>query len=68
MTSCLVGAARAFSVESDDPSRQLGLFQAAPTGHARVAERLQVLEIDRLTPIDAMNLLAELKKELNNLE
>ena len=62
------GGRPAFSVESDDPSRQLGLFQAAPTGHARVAERLQALEIDRLTPIDAMNLLAELKKELNNLE
>ena len=62
------GGRPAFSVESDDPSRQLGLFQAPPTGHARVAERLQALEIDRLTPIDAMNLLAELKKELNNLE
>ena len=62
------GGRPAFSVDSNDPSRQLGLFQAAPTDHARVAERLKALDLNRLTPIDAMNLLAELKIELNKAE
>jgi DNA mismatch repair protein MutS len=41
---------------------QLGLFQPAPEV-SPVVERLRALDVDRLTPIEAINLLAELKRE-----
>ena len=39
---------------------QLGLF---PPVEDAVLERLRKLEVERLTPIEALNLLAELKRE-----
>ena len=44
-----------------DPQQQLGLFQA-PAGD-RFAERLRAIDIDRLTPLEALTLLAGLKRE-----
>jgi DNA mismatch repair protein MutS len=45
-----------------DPQRQLGLFQVAPPDdHLR--RRLAAVDIDRTTPIEALTLLAEIKKE-----
>jgi DNA mismatch repair protein MutS len=41
---------------------QLPLFQASDAPHP-VVERLRALDVDRLTPIDALNLLAALKRE-----
>jgi DNA mismatch repair protein MutS len=41
---------------------QLGLFQP-PATVSPVVERLRALDVDRLTPIEAINLLAELKRE-----
>ena len=41
--------------------RQLGLFQ--PAGDHPVVERLRHADVERLTPIEALNLLAELKRE-----
>ena len=41
---------------------QLGLFQAPPETHA-VVERLRALNVDGLTPLEALNLLAELARE-----
>jgi DNA mismatch repair protein MutS len=41
---------------------QLGLFQAAAEPHPMV-ERVRQLDLERLTPLDALNLLAELKRE-----
>jgi DNA mismatch repair protein MutS len=46
--------------------RQLGLFQAPPD-HP-VAVRLRGLDIDRLTPLEALSLLAELKREAKEEE
>jgi DNA mismatch repair protein MutS len=43
------------------PSEQLGLFQ--PAAAPPVVERLRSLNLDRLTPLEALNLLAELKRE-----
>ena len=43
------------------PSEQLGLFQAAAT--PPVVERLRSLDVDRLTPLEALNLLSDLKRE-----
>ncbi|HEX7085372.1 MAG TPA: DNA mismatch repair protein MutS [Vicinamibacterales bacterium] len=42
---------------------QLPLFAAPPPPGSRVAERLRALDIDRMTPLEALTLLAELKRE-----
>jgi DNA mismatch repair protein MutS len=44
------------------PQAQLGLFQAPADTHP-VIERLRTLNVDALTPLDALNLLAELRRE-----
>jgi len=48
-----------------DPQRQLGLF-ASPGDRAddRLRERLAAVDVDRMTPLEALGLLAELKREL----
>jgi DNA mismatch repair protein MutS len=50
-----------------DPQRQLGLFQTpGPSGdprNGRLRERLAELDVERMTPLEALTLLAELKKE-----
>jgi DNA mismatch repair protein MutS len=42
--------------------RQLGLFQAAADVHP-VVQQLRDLDVDRLTPLEALNLLAHLKRD-----
>jgi DNA mismatch repair protein MutS len=42
--------------------RQLGLFQASAEPHPALV-RLRALDIDRLSPLEALNLLAELRRE-----
>ena len=46
-----------------EPQRQLGLFQAAAPDD-RLRERITALDVDRMTPMEALTLLAELKKDL----
>ena len=47
-----------------DPQLQLGLFQP-PSPHADpLRERLAAVDVDRLTPIEALTLLADLKQKL----
>jgi len=46
-----------------EPQRQLGLFQSTPAAD-QLHQRLAAVDIDRMTPIEALALLAELKKEL----
>ncbi len=46
-----------------DPQRQLALFQAAPSPDDRVRERLATVDIEHMTPLEALTLLAELKRE-----
>jgi DNA mismatch repair protein MutS len=46
-----------------DPQRQLALFQPPQRSEDRIRERLAVLDVDRMTPLDALTLLAEMKKE-----
>jgi DNA mismatch repair protein MutS len=43
---------------------QLGLFAAPDPRLARIAEELRGLSLDRLTPLEALNLLADLKSRL----
>ena len=45
-----------------DPQQQLALFQTS-AAHDPLRERLAAVEVDRMTPIEALTLLAELKKE-----
>jgi hypothetical protein len=46
-----------------EPPRQLGLFQPAQADD-RLREKLAALDIDRMTPLEALTALAELKKDL----
>ena len=45
-----------------EPQRQLGLFQPAAERHP-VLDRLNALDVESLTPLAALNLIAELKRE-----
>ena len=48
-----------------DPQRQLGLFASPGDGaDARVRERLAAVDVDHMTPLEALTLLAELKRDL----
>jgi DNA mismatch repair protein MutS len=46
------------------PAEQLSLF--APAGDDRMAARLRAIDVDRCTPLEALTLLAELKKDLES--
>jgi DNA mismatch repair protein MutS len=46
-----------------EPQQQLGLFQSPAPAGDRLVERLLALDPNRLTPIEALSLLAELKKD-----
>ena len=46
-----------------EPQRQLGLFQPTAADD-RLRERIAALDVDRMTPIEALTTLAELKKEV----
>jgi DNA mismatch repair protein MutS len=47
-----------------EPQRQLGLFQSAASADGPLRDRLAAVDVDRMTPIEALTLLADLKKEL----
>jgi DNA mismatch repair protein MutS len=46
-----------------DPQQQLGLFQAPSLEDDRLRERLRAIDVDNLTPLQALTLLADLKRE-----
>ncbi len=49
------------------PQQQLGLFQAAPSpADEKLRERLREVDINRTTPIDALQILQELKRSLDD--
>jgi len=56
------GGRPSVSGTATDPQRQLGLFHSAPPDDC-LRERMAALDIDRMTPIDALALLAKLHKE-----
>ena len=60
------GGRPAFSAPPGAAGAQLGLFEAPPASHERVLHRVRELDVDRLTPIDALGLLAELKQDLED--
>jgi len=46
-----------------NPQQQLGLFHAAAEQNDALRERLAAIDVNRLTPLEALSLLADLKKE-----
>jgi DNA mismatch repair protein MutS len=58
------GGRPSLSGQNADSRQQLGLFEV-PTALDHVAQRLKETDINRLTPLDAMTLLADLKREVD---
>ncbi|MGB7220259.1 MAG: DNA mismatch repair protein MutS, partial [Vicinamibacterales bacterium] len=56
------GGRPSMSGTTADPQRQLGLFRSAPAPDP-LRERLAALDLDRTTPLEALSVLAEIKKE-----
>ena len=57
------GGRPALSGEPNAPQQQLGLFQAPVERHDTLRERLRELDLNRTTPLEALQILSELKKE-----
>ena len=51
---------------SGDQRQQLGLFQAPTAGDDPLHRRLREVDVNQLTPLAALTLLAELKREVEN--
>jgi DNA mismatch repair protein MutS len=47
----------------NEPQRQLGLFQPAASPDDGLRSKLAAIDVDRMTPLDALTALAELKRE-----
>jgi DNA mismatch repair protein MutS len=56
------GGRPSLNAAASDASRQLGLFQA-PAVEDPVVGRLKTIDVDNLTPLQALSLLADLKRE-----
>jgi DNA mismatch repair protein MutS len=57
------GGRPSLSGTPSEPQRQLGLFQAPPLPDDRLRVALAAIDLDRMTPLDALTTLAKLKKE-----
>ena len=54
---------RSVSGAGSPPAHQLGLFAATSPADDRLAARLREVDVNRLTPLDALALIASLKKD-----
>lgn len=57
------GGRPSLSQTPTEPQQQLGLFQSLPAVGERLVERLQGIDPNRMTPLEALALLAELKRD-----
>jgi DNA mismatch repair protein MutS len=57
------GGRPSVSSTPSEPQRQLGLFHGTPAPDDRLRQRLSAIDVDQMTPLEALGLLAELKKE-----
>jgi DNA mismatch repair protein MutS len=57
------GGRPSLSRTSTEPQQQLGLFQSLSSSGDRLIERLAAVDPDRMTPLEALALLAKLKKD-----
>ena len=62
------GGRPSISGDAAAAAQQLGLFQSMPSAGDRLAERLRQIDPDRLTPLEALTLLADLKKGVDGQE
>ena len=62
------GGRPTFSGQQTRHDMQPGLFSSPPTTYQHLAKQLQDIDINQLTPIEALALLAELKKEIEDSE
>ena len=62
------GGQPSFNASPGTHNLQLGLFRSPPPEHARIIERFRQTDIDKLTPLEALTLLAELKKEVSEIK
>ena len=59
------GGRPSVSGTTSDPQRQLGLFQAAaPERDEALREKIAAVDVDRMTPLEALTFVAGLKKDL----
>jgi DNA mismatch repair protein MutS len=58
------GGRPSLSGTPSEPQRQLGLFQPPPLVDDQLRAALLAVDVERITPIEALGLLAELKKHL----
>jgi DNA mismatch repair protein MutS len=59
------GGRPSLSGSAADGTRQLGLFQVQPAEDDPVHVKLKALDIDNLTPLQALSILADLKREVD---
>ena len=57
------GGRPSLSGTPNDPQRQLGLFHAAAPADDRLRSALAALDVNRMTPLEALTTLAQLKKD-----
>jgi DNA mismatch repair protein MutS len=57
------GGRPSLHTRSDAPQQQLGLFQAATPPEEHLIRRLREVDVNQMTPLAALQLLAELKRE-----
>ncbi len=57
------GGRPSISGTQSDPQRQLGLFQTPPPEEA-IREKIAAVDVDRMTPLEALSFVAELKSTL----
>ncbi len=57
------GGRPSLSHTATEPQQQLGLFQSLPSNGERLVERLLSLDPNKMTPIEAIALLADMKRE-----
>jgi len=60
------GGRPSLSGTPNEPQQQLGLFQPAPTAEDRLRTALLALDLDRMTPLEALTRLAALKREADS--
>jgi DNA mismatch repair protein MutS len=60
------GGKPALSGTTPAPQQQLGLFQAPSPADERLKDRLREIDINRTTPLDALRILEDLKKEVES--
>ncbi len=56
------GGRPSMSGTPNEPQQQLGLFQSSPSDD-RLRDKLASLDVDRMTPLEALTMLAELRKD-----